>query len=223
MGENREILNEITNTIAGLKNGEKLKKLLKNAICRGISVEELVENGIRKGLDIVGEKYSKGEYFLSELMFSGVMVTEALETLKPYLEKVKIKKKGTFLIGTVAGDIHDIGKNIVKTLLICRGWEVIDLGVDVPPKKFVEAVRDFKPDVVGMSSLLTTTAPMFGETINALKKAGLREKVKVIIGGNAATKEIAEEIGADGYARNAQQGIEQCERWIRNDDAEGTV
>lgn len=215
MGENEEILNGIVNTIADLKNGEKLKRLVKDAISRDISIEELVEKGIRKGLDIVGQKYSEGEYFLSELMFGGVMVTEALEILKPYLEKAKIEKKGTFVIGTVAGDIHDIGKNIVKALLICRGWEVIDLGVDVPPEKFVEAVREYKPDVVGMSALLTTTAPMFGETINALKRAGLREKVKVIIGGNAATEEIAEEIGADGYARNAQQGIEQCERWVR--------
>jgi len=165
-------------------------------------------------VDIVG-KDNEGEYFLAELMFSGTMVSEAMEILKPHLEKAGTKKKGIMVIGSVAGDIHDIGKNLIKMLLTCRGWDVQDIGVDIPPEKFVEAVKKFKPDVVGMSSLLTTTAPMYGVTINELKKENLRSGLKIIIGGNAASKEIADEIGADGFATSAQEGIDQVESWIK--------
>jgi methanogenic corrinoid protein MtbC1 len=210
-----EIVTEIANNIGTLEDRQKLKKLVSEALSQGIPIEELVEKGIRKGLDIVGKKYNDGEYFLAELMFSGTMVSEAMEILKPYLEKAGTKKKGIMVIGSVAGDIHDIGKNLIKMLLTCRGWEVQDIGVDIPPEKFVEAVKKFKPDVVGMSSLLTTTAPMYGVTTNELKKANLRSGLKIIIGGNAASKEIADEIGADGYATSAQEGIDQVESWIK--------
>jgi len=216
MSDNPEVLKNIATTIENLESKEKLKDLVNKAIAQGLPIEELVEKGIRKGLDAVGTKYSDGEYFLAELMYSGTMVSEAMDILEPYLEKTGTKKKGIMIIGSVEGDIHDIGKNLVKMLLTCRGWEVHDLGVDLPSGKFVEAVKKFSPDIVGMSSLLTTTAPMYGETIKELKKAGLRDQVKVIIGGNAASKEIAEEIGADGFATNAQQGIDQIERWVKS-------
>ena len=215
MSSEKEIINDIANNIGNLEDREKLKKQVNEALSKGIPIDEIVENGIRKGLDIVGKKYNDGEYFLAELMFSGTMVTEAMEILKPYLEKSGAKKKGTMIIGSVAGDIHDIGKNLIKMLLTCRGWEVHDIGVDITPEKFVEATKKFKPDVVGMSSLLTTTAPMFEVTINELKKANLRDDLKVIIGGNAASKEIMDEIGADGYATSAQQGIDQIESWVK--------
>jgi len=215
MSRNAETLAEIAETIGNLEDQQKLKKLVSDALSQRTPIEELVEKGIKKGLDIVGKKYNDGEYFLAELMFSGTMVTEAMEILKPYLEKARTKKKGTMVIGSVAGDIHDIGKNLIKMLLTCRGWEIHDLDVDVSPSKFVEAVEKFKPDVLGMSSLLTTTAPMYGETMKALVNAGIRATVKVIIGGNAASRELAEEIKADGYATNAQQGIEQIEKWAK--------
>ena len=215
MDVGQNVLKNIADTIGNLEGQEKLKGLVNDALSQGIPIEELVEKGIRKGLDIVGKKYNDGEYFLAELMFSGTMVSEAMDILKPYLDKTGSKKKGIMVIGSVAGDIHDIGKNLIKMLLTCRGWDVQDIGVDIPPEKFVKAVKKFRPDVVGMSSLLTTTAPMYGETIEELRKAGLREKTKVIIGGNAASKEIADDIGADGFATSAQQGIDQIERWVR--------
>jgi len=218
--ENKEdIYEEIIDTIANLENSGKLKNLVEEALSKGYPVEEISENGLKKGLKIVGDKYESGEYFLAELSFGGDLVTEAMEILEPHLEGSEVERKGTIVIGTVEGDIHDIGKNIVKMLMKCRGWEVIDLGVDVPPSEFAEAVKANNPDLLGMTSLLTTTTPKFGETIEKLEEQEIRDDVKIVLGGRSASEEIMTQVGAEAYAVDVESGIKKCEELILNDDA----
>ncbi|KXA90803.1 hypothetical protein AKJ63_02200, partial [candidate division MSBL1 archaeon SCGC-AAA259D18] len=151
-----DILNEIAERVKELENGDKLESLINEAISQDIPVEKISEEGLRKGLSIVGDRYESGSYFLAELSYAGEIVTEGMEVLKPYLQDSEEDISGKMVLGTVEGDIHDIGKNIVKMLLVSRGWQVQDLGVDVPPAEFVEAIKEYEPDVVGMSALLTT-------------------------------------------------------------------
>ncbi|MEM1550803.1 MAG: cobalamin-dependent protein [Candidatus Bathyarchaeia archaeon] len=145
---------------------------------------------------------------------AGEVVKEGMKVLEPYLKVGEVKMIGKVVIGTVKGDLHDIGKNIVVTLLRASGLEVIDLGVDVPPERFVEAVKEHKPDVVAMSALLTTTMDEMENVIKALKEAGLRDKVKVIIGGAPITDEFAKKIGADAAAKDAIEGVNICKAWL---------
>jgi methanogenic corrinoid protein MtbC1 len=215
LSKNNMFLEKIANTVAELCKSEKLNELILNAISEDVPVVEIVEKGLSKGLDIVGEKYETLEYFLAELIYSGDLVAGAMSILEPHLKGVKLKIKGIIAIGTVQGDVHDIGKNIVAMLMKFRGWMVHDLGVDLPPERFVEAVKQIKPDILGMTSLLTTTTPMFKITIDNLKEAGLRSKVKVIIGGNAATEEIMHNSGADAWTTSAEDGIKKCEMWVK--------
>jgi 5-methyltetrahydrofolate--homocysteine methyltransferase len=165
-------------------------------------------------MEVVGEKYERNEYFLAELIMAGETMKEGMKTLEPHLKAGELKRVGKVVIGTVRGDLHDIGKNIVATLLSAAGFDVIDLGVDVPPEKFVEAVKENSPDIVGMSALLTTTMVEMEDIIKELKKAGLRDKVKVIIGGAPITREYAEKIGADAAARDAVEGVNICKSWM---------
>lgn len=216
MNKKDAVLDEIQHSIGELEGAEKTKLLIRQAFEQGFSVQEVVEKGIQRGLDTVGKYYETGLYALGELAYSGSIATEILEELKPRLLEAKIKKKGTIVMGAVQGDIHDIGKNIVKMLMTCKGWDVHDLGVDVSPETFADEVEKTRTDVLGLTALLTTTAPFFKLTIDKLKEKGIRDKAKVIIAGNAATKELAEEIGADGFALDAESGIEKCEEWVKN-------
>jgi 5-methyltetrahydrofolate--homocysteine methyltransferase len=151
----------------------------------------------------VGDLFEKGEKFVPEMLISARAMQTALNILKPYLAQADIKALGKVVLGTVAGDLHDIGKNLVGMMLEGAGFEVIDLGTDVSAEKFVEAVRDSEPDVIGMSALLTTTMTSIGTTIDSLTEAGLRDKVKVLIGGAPITQEFADKVGADGFAPDA--------------------
>ena len=184
---------------------DKLVETTKKAIEQGRSPQELLD-AITTALREVGDKFEKGEFFLAELVTAGEAAKIVIsEYLKPLLKRDGSQSRpiGRIAIGTVAGDIHDIGKGIVASMLFTTGFEVTDLGVDVPAEKFVETVRNDKPEIVAMSALLTTTLPMQRETIEALKKSQLRDKVKVIVGGSPVTTEWAQEIGADGYAEDA--------------------
>ena len=172
-----------------------------------IDVDKLVEN-IRSGLEEVGLKFESGEYYLAELILIGTEISEAVEKWKPLFEKKKAKEKvKKAVIGTVEGDIHDIGKNIVGMMLISSGFEVIDLGNDVTADKFVEAVKENDPVIVGMSALLSTTRTNIKKTVDSLKENGLRDKVKIIIGGAAVDDDFAKDVGADGYAANAAKAV----------------
>ncbi|MEM2341669.1 MAG: corrinoid protein [Candidatus Bathyarchaeia archaeon] len=213
MRSREEILNKIKDAIVNL-DIDNIRELCMNAINAGISAYDIVMKGMAKGMEIVGEKYERNEYFLAELIMAGEVMKEGMKFLEPYLKSDEIKKVGKVVIGTVRGDLHDIGKNIVATLLSAAGFEVIDLGVDVPPEKFVEAVREHNPDIVGMSALLTTTMIEMENVIKALKEAGLRDKVKIIIGGAPITSEFAEKIGADVAAKDAIEGVNICKSWV---------
>jgi 5-methyltetrahydrofolate--homocysteine methyltransferase len=174
-------------------------ELTQEALDRSIPTEVIITQGLTAGMQGVGEKFSTKEYFIPDMLASAEAVGAAMDVLKPYLEASNVETKGKFAIATVKGDIHDIGKNIVSILLKGAGYEVEDLGTDVPTEKIVEFVREDHPDYLGLSALLTTTMVVMGEVIEALKENGLRDKVKILIGGAAVSDEYAKEIGADAY------------------------
>lgn len=213
MEREKAILEKLKNAIVNL-DIEGVKEACREAIDAGIPAYKCVSEGMAKGLDIVGEKYEKGEYFLADLVVAGEAMKEGMRVLEPYLRAGEAEALGRVVIGTVRGDMHDIGKNIVATMLSGAGFEVIDLGVDVPPERFIEAVRKHRPHIVGMSALLTTTMMEMEKVIKALEDAGLRSRVKVIIGGAPVSREYAEKIGADAYARDAVEGVSICKSWI---------
>ena len=183
-------------------------ELTKETLEKNISPETIITECLTAGMQVVGEKFASKEYFIPDMLASAEAVGEAMDILKPYLEASDIETKGKFFIATVKGDIHDIGKNIVAILLRGAGYEVNDLGIDVPVERIVDVVRQDKPRFLGLSALLTTTMLAMGETIEALKENGLRERVKVLIGGAAVSDEFAREIGADAYCVDGFQAIE---------------
>lgn len=213
MGCKEEVLDRVRDAIVNL-DIDNIGRLCEEAVKAGVPAYKVVMEGMAKGMEIVGEKYERNEYFLAELIMAGETMKEGMKALEPHLKAGELKRTGKVVIGTVRGDLHDIGKNIVATLLSAAGFEVIDLGVDVPPEKFVEAVKENSPDIVGMSALLTTTMIEMEDIIKELKKAGLRNKVKVIIGGAPITREFAEKIGADAAARDAVEGVNICKSWM---------
>jgi len=193
---------------------EEVSKIAKKVVEVGIDPLEAVEKALVVGVLELGDKWVKGEAFIADVVAAADAMKVGLSILKNEIVKRgrSIKYLGRIVIGTVEGDIHDIGKSIVATLWEASGFEVIDLGVDVPPKKFVEAVKQYKPDVVGMSALLTTSMLKQRETIEAIKQAGLRDKVKIVIGGAPTTEEWAKEIGADGWAPDAFSAVQLIKR-----------
>jgi len=213
--EKEEILDKLRDAIVNL-DIDDVKKACKEAIEAGVPAYKAVTDGMAKGMEIVGEKYENGEYFLAELIMAGETMKEGMKVLEPHMKSGDVKKIGKVVIGTVRGDLHDIGKNVVVTLLNASGFDVIDLGVDVPPEKFVEAIKENNPGIVGMSALLTTTMIEMESVVKALKEAGLREKVKIIIGGAPITQEFAEKIGVDAAARDAVEGVNICKLWVKN-------
>jgi len=174
-------------------------ELTQLALDKKIPLETIITHGLTAGMQVVGDKFSAKEYFIPDMLASAEAVGEAMEMLKPYLEAADVETKGKFIIATVKGDIHDIGKNIVAILLRGAGYEVNDLGIDVSTEKIVGVVTEDKPDFLGLSALLTTTMVAMGEIIEALKENDIRDKVKVLIGGAAVSDEYAKEIGADSY------------------------
>jgi len=192
----------------------RVRGLVREALNQGVPPCEVFMEGIAKGMDVVGQKYESSEYFLTELLGAAEVVNEAMEELSPRLKGEAVKRIGKVVIGTVKGDIHDIGKNIVKILMAPAGFEVYDLETDVPSEKFVEKASETNADIVAMSSLLTTTMGEMKTNIRALESSDLREKVKVIIGGAPITDEYAREIGADAAGKDAAQGVRVCKEWM---------
>jgi len=209
-----DILEEISRSIYELEGLDKVKEIVENALKQGHSVTEVVERGLRKGLDEVGRRYERKEYFLSELLYAGETMKGLLEVLKPHIKHDEMKQIGTIVLGTVRGDMHDIGKNIFGMLVQFSGFRVHDLGVDVGPKTFVNEVRDTGANILGLSTLLTSTLPEVKVVLDELSAAGIRDNVKVILGGNAVSKEFAREVGADDAALDAVEGAEICKNWV---------
>ncbi len=195
-------------------NSDSVEALVKRALSQDMSAEEILNGGLVEGMNTVSEKFKNNEIFIPEVLISAKAMTSGLEILKPLLAEANVISKGKVVIGTVKGDLHDIGKNIVAMLLQGAGFDVVDLGADVPLEKFVEFVRKERADVVGMSALLTTTMIFMKEVIEALKNAGLRENVKVIIGGAPVTESFAAQIQADGYAPDAASAADLIKRLL---------
>jgi 5-methyltetrahydrofolate--homocysteine methyltransferase len=181
-------------------------EITKAALGEGTAAKEILDNGLIAGMDIVGARFKKNEVYIPEVLISARAMKMAMEVLEPELVKAGVEPVGKLLVGTVQGDLHDIGKNLVAMMLKGAGFEVIDLGVDVGPEKFVEHVKTANAQLVGMSALLTTTMPGMEKTIKALKDSGI--PVKVMIGGAPVTKDYADRIGADGYAPDAASAVD---------------
>lgn len=210
-----DILDSIASAIGKLDSSQSAKALVTNALSQGLSPTEITEKGIRRGLEIVGEKYEANEYFLSELLYAGSLVSELFDLLKPSLKDSQLERKGTIVLGTVKGDIHDLGKNIFKMLADSSGFEVHDLGVDVEPAIFINEARQVHPQVLGLSALLTTALEEMRNTLNELRTAGVKTNLRVLLGGNAVKKEFGAEIGADATALDAVEGLEICKEWTK--------
>jgi len=200
-------MKQISEAIVQLK-WDEIATLTNEAVEAGIPALEIINQGLVPGMTVVGTKFREGEIFLPEVLLSAKTMKTAMEILLPILSQQNASFVGRVAIGTVAGDIHDIGKNIVISMLQGNGFEVMDLGVDITPERFVEVVNNNDLQILGLSALLTSTMPMLDATVEALEKAGLRQKTKVIIGGAPVTQAYADRIGADGYGADAVAAVE---------------
>lgn len=207
-----EILSEIsTAVIEG--NVDDIEELTEDALDEGLEAKQILDEGLMPGMDHVGVEFKAGNMFVPEVLRSARVMHASMDIIKPLLAASDAKMAGKVLLGTVKGDLHDIGKNLVAMMCEGAGFEVKDLGKDITPEQFVEAVKEFEPDVVGMSALLTTTMRSMEHTIKALEEAGVRDKVKVMIGGAPVTQSFADQIGADGYASNAASAAELAKQF----------
>jgi len=193
---------------------EKSVQLTTEAISAGTNPKDIIANGLQAGMGAVGEKFSSGEYFLPDMLMAARAMKAALEVLAPLLEETGIPTIGKVVVGTVEGDMHDIGKNVVATFLKGSGFEVFDLGNNVPDQKFIDEVRDKRPDILGLSALLTTTMPFMSRIIKALEADGLRSGVKVIVGGAPVTQDYANYIGADAYSHDGGKAAKVCKQLL---------
>jgi methanogenic corrinoid protein MtbC1 len=204
---------KLVNAIADMKEEEALK--LVREMVEGGSDPMAILDAARKAVDIIGQRYEEGTYFLPELMLAGEMLNQITEVIKPEMAKVpEVERLGKVLIGTVGGDIHDIGKNIVSFMLDVNGFDVLDLGVDVSAQKFVEAIGEFQPQVVGLSGFLALAFDAMKETVEAIKTAGLRDEVKIMIGGGQVSDEVRKYTGADAYGKDAMAGVSLAKEWV---------
>ena len=204
---------KLVNAIADMKEEEALR--LVREMVEGGSEPMAILDAARKAMDLVGQRYEEGTYFLPELMLAGEMMNQITDLIKPEMAKLpEVERCGKVLIGTVAGDIHDIGKNVVSFMLDVNGFDVLDLGVDVSPQKFVEAIQGFEPQVVGLSGFLALAFDAMKETVEAIKAAGLRDKVKIMIGGGQINEDIREFTGADAYGKDAMAGVSLAKEWV---------
>lgn len=207
---------ELLKQAVGDLEEEQVMKMVRDFVASNPTEEEAqkVVAACQGGMAIVGDRFEQGEYFVGDLIFAGELLTGAIEILKPVLGSGKGAKVGTMVLGTAHGDLHDIGKNIFKSMAEAAGFEVHDLGIDVPPDKFVAKVKEVKPQVLGISGVLTLALDSMKDTVEAVKAAGLRDGVKVIIGGNPVTKEVGVQVGADAATNNAAEGIKICQGWV---------
>jgi 5-methyltetrahydrofolate--homocysteine methyltransferase len=212
--DKQQILGEISEAVTNF-DVERAADLCRAAIAMGVPPYEIIIDGMAKGMEVVSKKYESGDYFLSELVMAGETMKVALEVVEPQLMGSDVKSRGTVIIGTVQGDLHDIGKLIFGNLLRGAGFRVIDLGFDVSPVAFADEVEKTKPDILGMSALITTTMTSMADTIAELKRRGLREGLKVIIGGAAVDSAYAASIGANAAARDAVEGVSICKEWTK--------
>lgn len=207
-------LNVLTQAVGDLDEDAVLG-MLDEFVAAKPSEEEAqkVVNACQQGMALVGDLFDKGEYFVGDLIFAGELLTSAIDVLKPVIGRGSGAKAGTIVLGTVQGDLHDIGKHIFKSMAEAAGFEVHDLGIDVSASAFVEKIKEVKPQILGMSGVLTLALDAMKVTVEELKNTGLRDDVRVIIGGNPVTKEACDQIGADAFTTNAAEGVKICQGW----------
>ena len=206
-------MSELVNAMADMREEDTLR-LTKEMVDSGADPTTILD-AAREAMDIVGQRYEAGEYYLPELVMAGEMLNQITALVKPELAKLpQVERQGKVLIGTVAGDIHDIGKNIVTFMLDVNGFEVVDLGIDVSPAKFVETIQEFQPQVVGLSGFLTLAFDAMKDTVTAIEAAGLRDEVKIVLGGGQVTDKIVEYTGADAYGDDAMAAVNLAKKWI---------
>ena len=204
---------KLVSAIADMREEEALN-LVKEMVKDGVEPMAILDQA-REAMAIVGQRYEEGTYFLPELILAGEVMNQIADVLKPELAKLpEIKRHGKVLIGTVQGDIHDIGKNIVTFMLDANGFEVLDLGVDVSPQKFIEAIQDFRPQVIGLSGFLSLAFDAMKETVEAIEAAGLRDGIKIMVGGGQVSEEIRKHAGADAYGNDAVAGVSLAQEWL---------
>jgi 5-methyltetrahydrofolate--homocysteine methyltransferase len=201
-----EILKDIART---LENGDStaVKELLRKALALDIPPETILNDGLVKGMEVVGKKFKENEIFIPEVLIASRAMKSAMNIIKPFLIEEGSQSKGKIVLGTVKGDLHDIGKNIVSILLESEGYEIIDIGIDVPKEKFIDVLRKENPDILGMSALLTTTMSYMRDVIEAVRAEGFKKHIKIIVGGAPITQSFADEIGADSYAPEAISAV----------------
>lgn len=204
--------NEIRDRLVNLEAG-RVNELVKHALASGAKPFDIL-GALRKGMEIIGEKFERSEYFVSELIFAAEIMKSALEVLKPHLKAEEGVIRGKVVLGTIIGDLHDIGKEIIRSLLVSAGFEVYDLGIDVPPEEFVKKAKEVGADIIGVSALLSTSAPRTAKVVEELKKVGLRERFKVIIGGAAVRPWMIEKYEVDSAVCDAIEGLNMIKSWV---------
>jgi 5-methyltetrahydrofolate--homocysteine methyltransferase len=196
-------------------DGENLESLVKAALENGVAAKEILNQGLIASMDVVGARMESGEMFIPEVLMSAQAMGGAVEILKPLLSEEDSAVAGKVVLGTVKGDLHDIGKNLVAMMLESAGFDVIEMGVDVAPEKFIEAIKENDADIVALSALLTTTMPMMAQTVKTIEASGIRDRVKILVGGAPVNQAFADEIGADGYAPDAGSASKLAKTLLR--------
>ena len=209
-----KILKDIT---ANVEKGDSaaVKELTKTALSQKIAAEEILNDGLVKGMEVIGIKFKKNEIFIPEVLIATRAMKAGMDIIRPYFTEEKNKSKGKIVMGTVKGDLHDIGKKIVCMILESEGFEVVDIGIDVPKEKFLTSIKKESPDIIGMSALLTTTMVYMREVIEAVEKAKLKQNIKIIIGGAPITQSFADELKVDGYAPDAVSAVELVKNLLK--------
>jgi methylmalonyl-CoA mutase cobalamin-binding domain/chain len=208
----REILSRVSDAIANVDN-ERTQQCVHEAVSEGYDPIQVLD-ALRKGLDIVGQRFNSSEYFVSDLVITGQIMKDAMKVLEPHMKGESFAAKGAVVLGSAFGDMHDIGKNIVKMMLVSQGYEVHDLGVDVPPERFAEKAVEVGARVIGTSALLTTTLPMSADVVKRLEKMGVRSQVKVILGGAAVRPDMIRSYQVDAAVVDVIEGMRTINRWM---------
>jgi len=208
--EKEVLFQQIADAVVEMEE-DTVEELAEQSLSEGIDAYETIDSGLAKGMERAGQLFDEEEYFVPELLMCSDAMNAGIDVLKPHLKSENVSKKGRIVIGVVEGDTHDIGKNLVRLMLETGGFEVLDLGRDIPPAEFVSKAEEYGADIIGIATLMTTTMPGMKEVVDILSSKGIRDKFKVIIGGGPISPAFAKKIGADGYARNAADAVKVAE------------
>ena len=215
--EKEELLRQIADAVVEMEE-DTVEALAQQSLTAGIDAYETIDLGLAKGMERAGQLFDEEEYFVPELLMCSDAMNVGIDVLKPHLKSENVSKKGKVVIGVVEGDTHDIGKNLVRLMMETGGFEVLDLGRDIPPAEFVSKAEEYGADIIGIATLMTTTMPGMKEVVDILADKGIRDKFKVIVGGGPISPAFAKKIGADGYARNAADAVKVAEKLLSNTD-----